>query len=371
MQFSSDRFKGGRSMKKYMLVSLVIAFLLVTVGGPCLAGTVSNTSKKGSLLIIPLIRTDIGPNGEQWETLLTFGNDYPVGVNVQCVFVLKNGCNHQLQFDFLLTANQPVTFRASDGFSLEGDDVMGGGIGVGQVAEAKCWAKQFVFDDDDAPATTQMSFNHLSGEATLLRTVAGVGYGAATYNFWRFAANAPLGSQVGTPGELLLTGTTGNYDSCPASLLFDFLKQTPEPTAPAYTASVDNFIALVPCKQDVSQNGGPTVLKTRILRWDENESSASGTICVNCFFADSADNVVSPQSFPNVNTPAGVFRAEPFAETGGPCNLTSAVTYPVVGVLVKRFTGFLGPIVATTPTASGEWVPGGNNGTPVITWDPY
>ncbi len=80
-------------MKKYMLVSLVIAFLLVTVGSPCLGATVANTSKKGSLLIIPLIRTDVNPTtGESWETLITIGNDYPIGVKLQCVFVLKDGC---------------------------------------------------------------------------------------------------------------------------------------------------------------------------------------------------------------------------------------------------------------------------------------
>ncbi len=168
----------------------------------------------------------------------------------------------------------------------------------------------------------------------------GIGVGAATYNAWRFAANAPLGSPVSTPGTLQLTGDANNYDTCPNTLIFDYLRQTDDPAAARHTeASVDNFIALVPCKQDLSQDGGPTVIKTRLVRYDENERSGSGQICLNCFFADSAANV---PAFPNVNTPGGMFRAEPFSEVGGPCELPSPQldTYPVVGVIVKHFDGY-------------------------------
>ena len=63
-------------MKKYMLGCLIIAFLMVTVASPCLGATVASTSKKGSLLIFPLIRTDFNPaTGEQYETLITIGKD--------------------------------------------------------------------------------------------------------------------------------------------------------------------------------------------------------------------------------------------------------------------------------------------------------
>ncbi len=141
-------------MKKYMLVSLLIAFLLVTVGGPCLAGTVANTSKKGSLLIFPLIRTDttVYPNfgTESWETLITIGNDNYYSVNVCCVFVLKDACDRVEQC-FILTPNQPITFKASDGTDLDGDNVLDSGIDFGNVAEAKCW----VTSQEDSGATTQ------------------------------------------------------------------------------------------------------------------------------------------------------------------------------------------------------------------------
>jgi len=252
---------------------------------------------------------------------------------------------------------------------------MGGGIGKGQVAELKCWAKQ-VMDEEDGNATAQISFNHLSGDATLLRTVGGTGVGAATYPAWRFAANGvPLGQEVGTPGTMLLTGTTGNYDACPATLNFDLLRQTADPSADAYTNSVDNFIALAPCKQDVSQDGGLTQLKTRIIRYDEYERSMSGQFCLNCFLAESASD---SSSFPNVvDSPAGLFKVEPFSEVGGPCSLPSPQqdTYPVVGVVVKRFVGFEGPIAASTPTGLGQWTPSPGSpdykGTPSIVWDPY
>jgi hypothetical protein len=364
-------------MKKYMLVTLVIAFLLVTVGS-AFALTVANTSKKGSLLIFPLIRTDGNDTiNEQYDTLITIGNDYMRGVKLQCIFVLKTNCNHTLQYDFAITAGQPLSFWASSGMNLNGDeDVLGGGIGFGQLAELKCWAKSW-FDDDGNGTTTQMSFNHLTGEATLVRTVgtAGSPVSAAEYNAWRFAANVALGNQVGVSGSLQLTGDTGYYDGCPATLLFDYLYQAAPPTARVYGESVDNFVALVPCKQDLTQEGGPGLYKQTVLRYDMDEKSATGQICINCFFADSLGNL---SGFPGLRTPAGVFRTEPFAEVGGPCNLPGPKvdTYPVVGVILKTFGGYLnGPMTATTPTGSGTWVPSPGTpnwrGVPAITWDAY
>jgi len=318
--------------------------------------------KKGSLLIIPLIRTDFNVvTGESWETLITIANDNYYSVEIQCVFVLKDeGCTHFNQYDFVLTANQPVTFRASDGYDLDGEDFLGGGIEKGHVAEAKCWAKRILFDDDDDNTTTsEISYNHLTAEVTLLREVNGVGYGAASYSAWRFAANAPPLTQVGTPGTLLLTGESNAYDSCPAALIFDLLKQTPTPSDSEYIGSVDNYVAIVPCKQDFSQDGGPASLKFDIYRRDENERSLKGALCVNCFVADSVANA---PYFPGLTTPAGAFTAVPFVPTtcpyagGTECNLPSGyIAYPAVGVSLKRFEGFLGPITAVTPTADGEW----------------
>jgi hypothetical protein len=345
-------------MKKYMLVSLVIAFLLVTVGGPCFAGTVANTSKKGSLLIFPLIRTDTTTTTqygvEQWETLISIGNDNAYSVHVQCVFVTDptTTCDHFLnQFDFELTANMPVTFRASDGKDLDGGSPVGGGIDRGHVAELKCWVVGF----QDSNATTEMSYNHLTGEATLLRTVAGTGVGAATYNAWRFAANAGFGTQVGAPGNLVLSGANNAYDGCPGALIFDYLKQTPEPLAPTYISSVDNYVAMVPCKQDLTQSGGPAHIKVDVQRRNESEQSQNGFICLDCFFANSLDNV---PYFPDLDTAAGAFKAYPYNNCSGGtlCNLPAGDTYPLVGVIVKRFNGYLGPITATTPTGEGEWV---------------
>ena len=349
-------------MKKYMLVSLVMAFLLVTVVGPCLAGTVANTSKKGSLLIFPLIRTDFNAaTGEAWETLITIANDNFYSVEMQCVFVIKDqNCDHLgNQFDFILTANQPVTFRASDGYDLDGDDFLGGGIEAGHVAEAKCWVKRFVFDDEDSEETSAISYNHLTGEATLLRNYGSLGAGAATYSAWRFAANATMGKQVGTtPGTLQLSGDANNYDSCPAALIFDYLKQVENPISRVYEGAVDNYVAIVPCKQDFTQDGGPTVMKLDVARRDENERSQNGALCLNCFVADSLANA---PYFPDLSTPAGAFKVTPYANVSGgtECKLEAGVdAYPVVGVILKKFEGFLGPITAVTPTGVGEWVSG-------------
>jgi len=359
-------------MKKYMLVSLVIAFLLVTVVGPCLAGTVANTSKKGSLLIFPLIRTDRNIlTGEQWETLITIGNDNYYAVEMQCVFVIKDdNCNHLgNQYDFVLTPNQPVTFRASDGYDLDGNDFLGGGIEKGHVAEAKCWAKRFVSDDEEFDDTSAISYNHLTGEATLLRYFGDAGDGVASYSAWRFAANATMGSQVGTtPGTLQLSGDANNYDSCPAVLVFDYLRQVENPATLRYEGAIDNYVAIVPCKQDFTQDGGPTKIKLDVARRDENERSQSGALCLNCFVADSLANA---PFFPGLSTPAGAFKVTPYANvTGGTeCALVAGkVAYPVVGVILKRFGGARGPLTAVTPTGEGEWVSGTGKGVAAISF---
>lgn len=352
-------------MKKYMLMSLVIAFLIATVASSCLAQTPStfaNTSKKGSLLIFPLIRTDAvsTPFGlEQWETLVTIANDYPVGVWLTCVVVDKNGCTWN-QEGVPLTGNQVITFRASDGSPL---DLYGtGGFTLEKsIGEVKCWASRYNLDEGEVDETYQISFNHLSAEVTLLRTVDSVGVGSATYSAWRFAANRPLGQEVGTPGELLLTGVlnipagTGTYDACPGSLIFDFLRQTDTPTAETYPSSFDNYVALVPCKQDFTQAGGGANMKIDITRWNENERPVNGALCLSCFFADSLANA---PDFPDTDTPAGAFSATTHAgATTQHCNLPAADVYPVVGVILKKFNGFLGPIAAATPTGKGKWEP--------------
>jgi hypothetical protein len=138
-----------------------------------------------------------------------------------------------------------------------------------------------------------------------------------------------------------------------------------------YVGSVDNYVAIVPCKQDLTQDGGAAKIKFDVQRRDENERSQNGAICLDCFFADSLDNA---PFFPGINTPAGAFRAVPHpACTGGTeCLLPSGDTYPAVGVIVKRFEGYLGPMTATTPTAQGEWIPSTTDckGVPAILFEP-
>ncbi len=235
----------------------------------------------------------------------------------------------------------------------------------------------------------RMSYNQLTGEATLLRQwqyyvappgtpLPPFGVGVATYSAWRFAANAPALTQVGTtPGVLQLSGDAGNYDSAPAALIFDYLRQTPNPTDQTYTGSVDNYVAIAPTKQDFTQDGGPTVLKFDAPSRNENEQDVgrgSSALCLSCFFADS---LAAAPYFKSVqSTSAGAFTATPFVPStcpyagGTECLLPAGyIAYPAVGVIVKRFNGFLGPITAVTPTGIGEWTTNGNacKGVPAIT----
>ena len=111
-------------MKKCMLIALITVFALVSLGALCSAQSrigVANTSKKGSLLVFPLVK--VAATADSNDTIITISNDYPLRVNLLCRYQTPQNCACET-FDFALTGNQSIAFSARTGYGLDGEEVL-------------------------------------------------------------------------------------------------------------------------------------------------------------------------------------------------------------------------------------------------------
>ncbi len=121
---------------------------------------------------------------------------------------------------------------------------------------------------------------------------------AYQYNSINFTARGyskprPVGQEVGTGGEIVLSGLNKEYDACPQYLTFNFF--TSDLTNLAPPIDVDGAgatikfgktdLTLVPCKQDLRQDRVPTCTKAKFDIWNENETKYTGAYqCLKCWF---------------------------------------------------------------------------------------
>jgi hypothetical protein len=187
----------------------------------------------------------------------------------------------RVDFEFLLTKNQPFVFDAATGDSQPaaagGVNAFPTGAGYGELI---CFA---VSTDGTALA----NFNNLAGTATL------VADGWATeYNAWAFKAVA-----AAPTGDLDLNGT--EYDSCPAYLFGQFSPRGANaPGGGAYDRTVINISS---CKQDLRQDYTWNFTKLQFDVWKYDEKKLTGAYeCANSFFEDSLDGInVASRNFSN------------------------------------------------------------------------
>jgi len=239
-------------MKKCMLIAFITIFTLSVVGATCYAAarTMANTSKKGSLLIFPLIKA--GLKASQ-DTVISISNDYYAAVHLECIYKLPTNCFCD-PFNFTLTPNQEISFSAKTGKGLDGDPIPKIGtlpeFDLSTVGELKCWAT-----DNNATMHHPISFNWLSGQAIIGED----DNRSWAYSAWRFAVGSgiPNLGLVGVPGTLRLTGTPFSYDACPSRLMFNFIEQTPTATGPfpmdvsdrgGTFQTANDLLTLIPCK---------------------------------------------------------------------------------------------------------------------------
>ena len=274
-------------MKYFKLTILATVLCAVLAASPALAqiNGAADTSKEGSLLIWPMVRTDSG-----YETYIFINNNSASDVNLKCFWEVRDNPSDPAStglfydFTFKLPAMSPIVFRASDGSSL-GDLAGTAGMGNSDRGALKCWAVE-------RTVRRQISWNHLSGFAIVVQGDGMLPEGgtpttsAWQYSAWRFAANVIAGD--GTFADWFTIGWTFDggddynqlalkaspttvvtpascpapytadycylsnaaYDACPKYLSFDFLA---EPNGAAKTGGYAvNTLAVVPCKADLT-----------------------------------------------------------------------------------------------------------------------
>ncbi len=385
-------------LKKTLVFSLAIVWLLV---GACTiasaAQNVGNTSQKGSVLIFPKIDTTTDDNNAR-DTIIQLSNDYPRGVMVKCYWVDSDQTIQD--FMFLVTITQPVWFRASDGLgtaSYNLNDASTNPMTVppffsNSVGELKCWAVNF-------EGTSQINWNHLYGTATVLdyRNLTAYQYNSVNFTARGFAA---LGQEVGTGGDIVLSGANLAYDACPQYLIFNFFS-----FAPTKEVAIDGEgqtvkfnktdLTLVPCKQDLRQDRIPTCTKAKFDIWNENETKYTGAYqCFKCWFEgylNEIGTILDPNSgratgfggekftFSGLHTLMGRMRATGVSSTvcanifktpntvygPGADKCKSQVTSPLLGITSTQIF-FTGKSELTAATGVGA----GSGEVSHILWDP-
>jgi hypothetical protein len=392
-------------MKKCALVILIMAFLMV-MGSSCGFAQINgraDTSKEGSLLIWPKVQTNDGN-----ETYITITNNSSKDVHVQCYWEVKDVRSDPMSqclltpFVIHLFGFNPVVFRASDGFGLDGRAVAGP-MGSSEVGALKCWAV-------DPTDERQISWNHLTGFAVIVNSdttqddISTPPTSGWEYSAWRFAANVIESSGAFADGfwmgPTVSGGASANklnlkaspttvvnpatcpgpgynaagcsqpnaaYDACPKYLTFAFLA---EPTEPGKANGwVFNNLALAPCKEDLTDTAANLNTKISYTIWNENEIKYIGLYqCANCAYESYLGKLTMPRNLhyfqmKTLHTPTGRFRVQGLASSK--CG-QSAVSTPLLGVLSAKFR-VQPDTYGTTGTASGSetsdygyisWVPG-------------
>jgi hypothetical protein len=382
---------GGRNMKKYTLLILVMASLMMFTSSYALAqiSGATDTTKEGSLLVFPRVVTT-----NAYETYIIINNNSPNDVHVKCYWEIKDvrtvPTSQSIVSDFTLhmAANSPVVFRASDGSSLDGRGVAVG-LGYSEEGVLRCWAV-------DPTDRKQISWNHLSGSAIIVNsdnTVTDVPLKppatAWQYNAWRFAANVIDPS--GTFADGFWTGAVGDdvnklalkaspttvvspsncpgpdytaagcslpnaaYDACPKYTTFEFLA---EPSAKsAKDGYAFNNLALAPCKSDLTDLTSNTITRLKYTVWNEREVKLADLYqCAGCAYQYDLGNLAVGRNLKffqkkNLKTPVGLFRVEGIAGTS--CGADSVAT-PLLGVMSSRLVGGTAMVGSTGSTAGKE-----------------
>jgi hypothetical protein len=230
--------------------------------GPA-APNVGSTGQKGSLLIFPLIDVRDGTT-----TSIRIANDFNTAVDLRCHFV--NQTDFRAGVVFRLTGKQSVVLDAATGVSDPLGHLQPFPTEVGPVAgnpflgELVCFAV-------NAAGSQQISFNHLSGTATIA-TASQAGTGSYEYTAWSFKTRGlGRGTAVGNPGQLDLTGEDGAYDACPAYNIVHF-----SPTSAVPEGLSDQRIGVSSCAQDLRQDYTPHSTKLEVVIWNAQEVKFTG-----------------------------------------------------------------------------------------------
>jgi len=262
-----------------------------TVTGP----RVASPAKLGSLLIWPGIT--INPLDTN-DTIIEISNNNPSrSVAIECEYV--NEFKGRVDFSFTLTPNETASWDVlthtgdhvtpppfPDYYGVPASTLPPGGLLTR--GELVCFAT-------NTSASTQISFNYLSGTATPIKldaVSAAQPVMAYRFNAWAFAARPFFEVEVGLddgipgdlrgrPGELILDGIA-NYDRCPALNQANFM---PNGATLQNLTTNENDLRGVGCYQDLRQDFNVYLTKLLFTVWNSNEQDFTGSYqCVDSNF---------------------------------------------------------------------------------------
>lgn len=251
--------------KHVVLLSALICLLAGFTGAALGAQNVANTTQKGSLLIFPRVDIREVSPGVQMDTIIRISNDYPAAVTVSCFWVSYEW--DKTGFNFILPPNDTVWFTAREGLASRRifNEVAPFpppfqiNPYTGKLKRATGELKCFAVDPDfGAP----ISFNHLYGTVEIIENENFM-YAYPSWNF--IARGVSLGQPVGQPGKLVLSGKNGEYDACPAYLTTEY-----QPLVAGADGSPGSRLCMVPCNQDLRQDGGRVFTKALFEIFDQN-----------------------------------------------------------------------------------------------------
>jgi hypothetical protein len=360
--------------------SVIWAFSLAVAlcAGPAFADqNVANTSQKGSLLIWPLINIDpsVDPGGVS-DTIIEISNDQNLTVHVECYYV--NERKGRVDFDFFLTPKQTVSWDVK---TLAGDHVTPPPFPTSGTFPGSIYRGELVCFAVDNPVQHQIAFNHLTGNATVVKlndADALQKKQAFKYNAWSFIARgssglpAADGTFQGTPGVLILNGLGPyTYDACPVYNIANFM---PNGATLGYLHTIDNDLSFASCKQDLRQDYQLHLTKLQFTVWNSAEVSFTGAYkCVDSVgtIGLSSDDPPYPVNVGNfdystLKFPNARFEVRGVASTQCPGSENTgllAVHTSSVGVFPDLFGAEDQEIGNTTQGAGG--MPG------FVLWDPF
>jgi len=248
------------------------------------------TEQSGSVIIFPKVIWD----GSR-DTIITISNTANNMAFAHCFYVnaAVRGQWTETDFDVFLTKQQPTHWNVSAGrrtLDLTSSDPNTAGLLPGSVppvpqgfkGELKC----IQVDEGGAPTRS----NSLKGEATL-RSLNG---DVSKYNAIALRGNMDAGADEGDANDLTLDWTvnhSGEYSSCPDTLLFDFFAYGADDPVISELGDCDSAeggcpitttLTLVPCSENLELQQQGTVTVTYIIK-NEFEERRSGGFVVDCF----------------------------------------------------------------------------------------
>jgi len=274
-----------------MKTKAILLLAAVGVTGPAFADErapgrftdVASPTKKGSLLVFPQINVDPAIGG---TTFIEIANDQNQSVKVKCYYI--NEQKSRRDFSFTLTGKATVSWDAGtspvavDGpiapppFPPQGPYPQFGSKYRGALI---CWA---VNDD----VTTQILWNHLHGQATVISIDPRGPRKAFTYNPWAFAGlshkhddhgrhddHDEEGKPLSEPGRLLLNGDDGDYDACPVYNTTTFM---PNGGKLGNVKNFNNSVSVISCKQDLRRDFRVNLTSLNFTTYNSRENSFTG-----------------------------------------------------------------------------------------------